>query len=397
MYEHRDQMLELLAKSFNGYRVDRIRGVEHQAWRLAETADTPSRFHSILEATPDLVSTADREGRPLYANQAFRQMVGMSEQEIYHSHIGDFHPEWVRRLLLEEAIPAATKNGSWRGETAILNAAGEEVSVSQVILAHHGRDGQLDFLSTIMRNITESKRLEEQVRLLYDEAVQACNMRDEVFGIVSHDLRNPLSAILMSTEYLFEMIPPDTEKRERHWVEVIRRSADRITRLVEDLVDVSRIEGERLRIQRTAVSAGEILEEAVEREKAIASPKKIRLSIEKHQQLPEIYADRGRVLQVLENLLGNAIKFTPEGGRVLVRASRSDEDVKIEVCDSGPGIPIEQQEHLFEAFWQGAETDGSGLGLAIARGLVEAHGGHIRVESEVGMGTTFGFTIPVVE
>jgi signal transduction histidine kinase len=166
--------------------------------------------------------------------------------------------------------------------------------------------------------------------------------------------------------------------------------------MIDDLLDISRIEAGRLAIDPAPEPVGPIVREAIETHRASAEEHGIELGFRLDDPLPPVIADRDRVLQVLGNLLANAVKFTPAGGRVEVGASREGEEVRWWVEDSGPGIPPEHLPHLFDRFWQARRSHrrGLGLGLAIVKGLVEAHGGRVWVESEPGRGSRFQFTLP---
>jgi signal transduction histidine kinase len=178
---------------------------------------------------------------------------------------------------------------------------------------------------------------------------------------------------------------------------VIRRSADRANRLISDLLDVARIQAGGLAVEPVPVEAAALVQEALEAATPLANGKKLTLQPEMPEHLPAVCSDRDRVLQVFGNLIGNAIKFTPEGGRITVRADNEPHEVKFAVCDTGPGIPPEHLPHVFDRYWQAKSTRklGTGLGLSIAKGIVEAHGGRIWVESELGKGAAFHFTLPL--
>jgi PAS domain S-box-containing protein len=234
---------------------------------------------------------------------------------------------------------------------------------------------------------------------LYRLAQRANRARDEVLGVVSHDLRNPLSAISMVSRVLLED-PPTDERARRELVVAIDESADLMSRMIQDLLDVSNIEAGRLSLERRSVAAQPIIDRAVLMFAGAAASQEIGLAPSVEPNLPFIHADGERVLQVLANLLSNAVKFTPDGGRIELSAERSGDEVRFTVTDSGPGIPAEDLAHIFDRYWharRSARTSGSGLGLAIARGLVEAHGGRIGVRSSIGEGSEFFFTIPVAE
>ena len=212
-------------------------------------------------------------------------------------------------------------------------------------------------------------------------------------GVVSHDLRSPLGTIqLVMTDPLGSDTP-----REAKRALIIKRSVALMVRLIDDLRDVGSIEAGRLSIEARPEDVAVLLREAVEGARPVADQKGLRL--EKRLPAVEIAVacDHVRVIQVLTNLLSNAIKFTPEGGAISVAVVAEGKYAHFSVADTGSGIPASDLPHVFERYWQARETarQGTGLGLAIAKGIVEAHGGTIAVESEVGRGTTFSFTLPL--
>ena len=232
---------------------------------------------------------------------------------------------------------------------------------------------------------------------LYAEAEQAIVAREETLSMVAHDLRNPLGTITMAASSLLTM-PASDEQRAKQ-LAMIKRAADRMNRLVQDLLSISRIESGRLAVEASAANVATIVAEAVEMFRPLAVDKSCRLESDVATDLPDVNADVARVLQVFSNLVGNAIKFTPQGGRIVIGARRVGEKVLCSVMDAGPGIPAEQLPHIFDRFWQANRADrrGIGLGLAIAKGIVEAHGEEIWVVSEPGAGCTFLFALPICE
>jgi len=214
-----------------------------------------------------------------------------------------------------------------------------------------------------------------------------------VLKIVSHDLRNPLHTISMSTSLMLEVEMDEAQRIKR--LQMIKRAGERMTRMVQDLLDVAKFESGRLGIDKRSVEIAPLVGEAVDMLRPLAAERSLRLETSIVDDLPPLSADAGRVLQVFSNLIGNAIKFTPPGGRIVVRAEPAGGQTRFAVSDTGPGIPPAQLPQVFGRFWQADANDrrGIGLGLAIAKGIVEAHGGRIWVESEVGHGTTFYFTL----
>jgi signal transduction histidine kinase len=230
---------------------------------------------------------------------------------------------------------------------------------------------------------------------LYAESQKAVRAREHVLAIVSHDFRNALGVIGTSARLLL-VSTTDEEQRKRR-LQTLVRVSHRMTRLVQDLLDVSKLQaGHALSVNATEHEVRPLVQEACDSYRGLMEEKFITLECGSLESVPTVLADRDRILQVLTNLVGNAVKFTPEGGTVQVSAKAIDGEVQFCVSDTGPGIRAEEVEHIFDRFWQATRTAslGTGLGLPIAKGIVEAHGGRIWVESQPGIGTTFYFTIP---
>ena len=230
---------------------------------------------------------------------------------------------------------------------------------------------------------------------LYRAASRAIQARDEMLGVVAHDLRNPLGTILMQAG-LLRQDEDEPEHGSRKPADVIERAANHMNRLIQDLLDVTRMDAGQLSLDRAPVPVSSAVLEVVEAEKPLASSKSLEVRLELAKGLGEVYADRDRLLQVLENLIGNAVKFTRPGGRITVGAAPARDEVRFWVADTGGGIEAGDVPHLFDRFWQARRVgrQGAGLGLPIVKGIVEAHGGRVSVESQVGVGSTFLFTLP---
>ena len=229
---------------------------------------------------------------------------------------------------------------------------------------------------------------------LYDAAQMAIQARDRTLSVVAHDLRNPLAAISLAATALSRSAPPDAPTH-RHAGRILRASG-RMGRLIEDLLDIQRIETGRLGLERATWPIDALLDAVVDAERPLAQAAGLALTLAPHPPGLTAFVDRDRLGQVFANLVGNAIKFTPEGGTLTLGVAPSGADLVFRVSDTGPGIDPEQAAHLFDRFWQARRADrrGAGLGLPICKGIVEAHGGSLWVESEVGRGTTFRFKIP---
>lgn len=230
------------------------------------------------------------------------------------------------------------------------------------------------------------------------QAQEAVLARDELLAVVSHDLRSPLSSIVVSAKLLSRRASRagDADAGARGTIETILRSADQMSRLLGDLLDAARLEAGGLPVSRSRHDPAALVDEAVQMMRPLAENKGLAIRQRVAGGLPSILSDRKRILQVLANLLGNAVKFTPEGGAITITADGEGEAVRFTVADTGAGIPGDALPHLFDRYWQARHTGhaGAGLGLYIAKGIVEAHGGRLRAQSSPGQGSTFSFTLP---
>ena len=232
---------------------------------------------------------------------------------------------------------------------------------------------------------------------LYETAQQATIARDHALGVVSHDLRNPISAIGMCARALLTALD-DTDDEKRGLVTTIVDSTELTQRMIRDLLDVASIEVGRLAVERREVDAGTVLERASALFTRDAAERGVTLHRDAPAEPLRVTGDEERLVQVLANLLGNALRFTSRGGQVTLGARRTGSDVEIHVRDNGAGIPASELGRIFDRYWtvrRNAPKGGTGLGLAIARGIVEAHGGRLWAESAPGEGSIFRFTVPV--
>lgn len=309
------------------------------------------------------------------------------------------------QVVTPEWLAANVPNGEIRG---IIRALGVRSLITFPLVARGHVVGTMSILRTGDRlydgvDLSVAEGIARRVAFamdnthLYQTARRATRLRDEVLGVVSHDLRNPLSTIEMLSHVLTES-PPAEESARRDLARSITAAADWANRLIRDLLDVSMIESGRLSVARSRESLEPIVEQAVEMVRPQAAGQSVTLRTQLAPGLPALFVDAERVLQLLSNLLGNAVKFTPGGGTITVDVTRDGDEVVLSVADTGVGIPPDQLPRVFDRYWRVARTGkqrGSGLGLAIAKGIVEAHEGRIWVESLVGAGTTFSVALPV--
>jgi signal transduction histidine kinase len=287
---------------------------------------------------------------------------------------------------------ALDRDRAWQRDITRRRQAEQGKSQAEALSATAERE-----LAIAERSRERSEALAADNALLYVQAQQAVRVREQILAIVSHDLRNPLATILMTTSVLAK--PRATEERRKGMpvaIGRIQRSAERMRRLIEDLLDFASIETGRLAINQRAEDPRTMIDDTLAGFEGAAQEKRLELTAQTGPDLPDVFCDYDRILQVLSNLVGNAIKAVSEGGHITVRVEARERDLLFSVADDGPGISPEDLKHLFERYWRSDDVHykGTGLGLAIARGLVAAHGGRIWAESEPGQGATFWFTVP---
>lgn len=371
-----------------------------------------SSLHECLRHFPGAVLELSDAGVVLGSNGRLDQALGRDLVGQPLAAVLDDTSQHKWRLILS---PEQNQSAEWAWELVFLTPGSLQLRTFQVVWGGPGADRRLwllehepsrraerlyDEISQLNAELVHAQRelSREQRRLAgaLRDARAALAARDEVLAFVSHDLRNPLDTILMAAELLDLPIP---EERKSVQAQVIRRAATGMARLIQDLLDVTQVEAGRLSLEPEPVLLDVLFEEACSQLENVARQKRQQLRWTVAPDVPALRADRHRLLRVLTNLAGNAVKFTPEEGTILIRAARDGSEVVVAVRDTGVGIPEADLPRVFQSFWHAgrSRSGGAGLGLAIAKGVVEAHGGRIWVESVVGSGTAFFFALPVSE
>jgi len=230
---------------------------------------------------------------------------------------------------------------------------------------------------------------------LHDAVRASLRARDEMVGVVSHDLRNPVAAVKMLSRTLLRA-PEQGGPSAHETIELIAQAAEQMDALIRDLLEVTRLDSGKLSILPVSVDPSALLTASLQTLRPLVDEKGIKLDLQIETELRQVWADPDRIQQALSNLVGNSIKFSPTGSKIVVVVRSNSEGVVISVVDNGKGIAADQLSRAFDRYWQSSRTDrqGAGLGLAITKGIVESHGGRIWIESEPGEGTTVSFTLP---
>jgi PAS domain S-box-containing protein len=313
--------------------------------------------------------------------------------------VADVTGQWLRSHVFDESRMALIREAGAASLIEVPIVADCRVIGGMLLLNASSRRRYAEADLGTALDLARRTALAAENARLYREARAATRARDEMLSIVAHDLRSPLAAAQAGASLLVLQIPEDRRDASRRTAETIHRSIRRAARLVDDLLDEARIEAGRLGLDLREVSPEVIVHNAVEVGLPLAAQASVQLDAQLDPGLVSVLADEDRIQQALGNLVGNAIKFTPAGGRVVVAAQRDGDQIRFAVTDSGPGMAPGDLPQAFDRFWQAHTADrrGVGLGLAIAKGIVTAHHGHIHADSVYGEGSTFSFTLPILD
>jgi signal transduction histidine kinase len=252
-----------------------------------------------------------------------------------------------------------------------------------------------DELGALAANVNQ---MNDELRRLYKELETASQHKSDFLANMSHELRTPLNAIIGFSQVLLEEMVGDVNDKQREYLDDILSSGNHLLSLINDVLDLSKVEAGQVELELAPFSLQEALERGVAMVRERATRDGVQVTLAANPDVDVVSGDERRIRQVIFNLLSNAVKFTPAGGAVDVQATRANGEVSISVADTGPGIAAEDLQRVFEEFQQteaGIERgEGTGLGLALSKRLVELHGGRIWVDSELGSGSTFVFTLP---
>jgi PAS domain S-box-containing protein len=368
-----------------------------------------ARLRELLEAAPDAILEVDREGRIVLLNRVTEKLFGYPREELIGMPVETLLPEAMgerhaAHRLAYAANPGTRPMGRGLALTARRHGGAEfpvEVSLSPI-----RAEGGFSVLA-IVRDVTERKAFEEKIRTANQELAarnreveKANHLKSEFLASMSHELRTPLHTIIGFTELLEEESPGPLNEAQKRFLGHVHHDSVHLLELINDILDLSKIEANRMELRIESFDAREVVQEALHGIAPAAEAK--RTAVEDRIVEPVfIRADRVRFREIITNLLSNAVKFTPKGGRVWVEHTVAVPDMaSISVSDTGIGIAPDDQAVIFDRFRQiGSATsgvrEGTGLGLAIVKRLVEMHGGSISVDSTPGKGSVFTFTVPI--
>ncbi|UBF28941.1 GAF domain-containing protein [Kovacikia minuta CCNUW1] len=366
------------------------------------------RIITILEVSTDHIGLSDPGGTLLWANAFSRKKMGLSSSDdITQSRISDYYPEWVLKIIQQEGLPTAIRDGTWVGETAVFDKDGNEIPVSQMIIAHKTAEGSVEYFSTVMRDISALKAAEVEVRQLNAELEQrvmqrtaqlaAANKELEAFSYsVSHDLRAPLRAIDGFLRILQEDYGAQLDAEGNRCMKIVRDNAKRMGELIDDLLALSRTN--RQEILPQLIYPNELIYKILKDMELELHGRQVEFEI---ADLPLCQADLSLLRQVWVNLLSNAIKYTRHRtqARIEIGFRVNSAEITYFVRDNGTGFDMRYADKLFGVFQRlhrDDEFEGTGIGLAIVQRILHRHGGRIWVEAAVDQGSIFYFTLPAI-
>ncbi len=361
------------------------------------------RLVQVLEASQDYIGLVDTAGKVIWNNPQLKQIRGITDdRDPAHLSIVNYYPNWAYKIITEEGIPEAMAQGSWLGETAILDREGQEIPVSQLILAHKSADG-IEYISTVMRDLTKQKQTEKslqervlELKWVNQELLKTTALLkkrnqelDRFAYVTSHDLKAPLRAIANLATWLGEDLAGEIPEENQQQLQLMQSRVQRLEGLIQGLLEYSRV-GRKNNLVKT-IDVGNLVKEVVD---SLSPPPEFSIFIA--ADLPTIKTEVVLLRQIFSNLIDNAIKYHPQkSGKITISAQNKNDFYEFAVSDDGQGIDPQYHERIFTIFQTLQARDifeSTGIGLSIVKKIVEDRGGMVRVESKLGEGSTFFFT-----
>jgi PAS domain S-box-containing protein len=373
-----------------------IRDITAQNKIVEELKHNEEKYRALFEKSNDAVLIHDLTGRILDVNDKACYMLGYSKEKLIQINIINLmHPNDIENTVA--AIGKIKVNKSWRNETRMFRADG---SIIHLDVSGSLIEAQQNIIQAVARDITDRIKAENDMMQAKIMAETASRAKSDFLTTMSHELRTPLNSIIGFSEIMLDGVTGDLQDKQEHYLERISESGHHLLGLINDILDISKIEAGKMELYLETVDIGTAVNEIVKITESLASRKNITVDVKMPDVTPLINVDRSKLKQIMYNLLGNAIKFTDNGGHVHIDVSNNDEYVIMSITDTGIGISPEDQKKLFKPFSQidasiSRRYEGTGLGLALVKELIEVHGGRIWVESDAGKGSTFSFELPI--
>ncbi len=353
----------------------------------------------ILDNAGVAINILDKNGNIMNVNRGSAELFGYVEDEVKGEPHEIFYREGDRDLI-SSAMKEALEKGKFKREVTLIKKNKSEFPADLTLTIVEGDSGEPAAFIEIITDLTQLKKAEEVIKNQLEKLKRLDTIKEDYFYSTSHEFKTPLTTIVSLTKMVLDGKLGEINERQREALNWVYCDSKRLRGSVQKILDIAKIESGKMVYNIEKVKVGEILDEVLETLKIIISSKNLTVTKSVDGNIPEVMADKDRLGVVIENLVGNAIKFTPEGGRMGILASGEGDNVLVEIHDTGVGIPEGDAKKVFEKYYQvktGGKTDsgGSGLGLVICKRIVEDFGGRIWVESKLGEGSKFKFTLPI--
>jgi len=391
-----------------------FRDVTDRKQAAEELRKSEGKYRALVENATDLIFMIDKEDRVLSINKSATRIFRKEPGELVGKNIHDLFPQEVAAGF-SKSLKQVFGKGARRTIESTMRVGEKEWWISTSLDPVRGYDHEVVAVIGMTRDITDRKQAEEALRqkmaelqVAYKKLKELDQLKDSFLSTVSHELRTPLTSIKSFSEILLTY--DEDRETQKEFLTIISEESDRLTRLINDFLDLSKIESGRMQWETSEISVAEVIKTAINATQALAAKTSLKVKVTVSPNLPTVTSDKDRLVQVVTNLLSNAIKFTPDGGNIEVKAqtlevgnTRKKADmVMVSVTDSGIGIAPRDHKSVFEKFKQVGDTltdkpKGTGLGLPICKEIVEHYGGKIWVESELGKGSTFFFSLPMAQ
>lgn len=406
-----EQLGKLYSKPSGSYKEPQVSEVPSDRTIVDDTyhsIDTRELYKNIVERSPDGIITLDLGGMVTSCNIAAATQVGFSKNELIgktYTEIGLFENKDIPRYqamftstLQDEAVEPLEINLIRKDGSSFF----AEIRINPL-----KENGRTIGVQAITRDITGQKQAEKELKkskrkieLQNIKLKKLDELKSSFLNVTSHELRTPITPIKGYLQMLLNQKIGSITEEQKKILKIIQRNTNRLDHLIQDILDISRLESDTMRFIPEKTDVKTMVEETVETMQSSADVKNIKINLELKDDIPELTIDKERIKQVIINLLNNAIKFSPDNSSINVKARREKDDILFEIQDFGRGVPEDKQIKIFETFYQvdskgDRKFGGVGLGLSISKGIIQAHSGDIWVESTLDTGSTFRFTLPL--